>query len=84
MSNQTEQEKQQTMTPEELHQPLQAELDAIRQAIEALSDEQLKAITGGAGGGKSWWICEKRLVRAYQYPGIKGFIGRKELKRLTI
>ena len=52
MSNQTEQEKQQTMTPEELHQPLQAELDAIRQAIEALSDEQLKAITGGAGGGK--------------------------------
>ena len=37
---------------------------------------------GGAGGGKSWWICEKRLVRAYQYPGMKAFIGRKELKRL--
>jgi hypothetical protein len=37
---------------------------------------------GAAGGGKSWWICEKRLVRAYQYPGIRAFIGRKELKRL--
>jgi hypothetical protein len=37
---------------------------------------------GGAGGGKSWWIAEKRLVRAYQYPGIKSFIARKELKRL--
>jgi len=37
---------------------------------------------GGAGGGKSWWICEKQLVRAYQYPGIKSFIGRKQLKRL--
>ena len=37
---------------------------------------------GGAGGGKSWWIAEKRLVSALQYPGHKGFIGRKELKRL--
>lgn len=37
---------------------------------------------GGAGGGKSWWICEKRIVFAYQYPGHKSFIGRKELKRL--
>ena len=37
---------------------------------------------GGAGGGKSWHICEKRLYEAYAYPGIRSFIGRKELKRL--
>lgn len=37
---------------------------------------------GGAGGGKSWHTWEKRLVRAYPYPGIRSFIGRKELKRL--
>lgn len=37
---------------------------------------------GGAGGGKSWHVCEKRLVRAYQYPGLRAFIGREELKRL--
>lgn len=37
---------------------------------------------GGAGGGKSWWISEVSIVQAYQYPGIKSFIGRKELKRL--
>lgn len=37
---------------------------------------------GGAGGGKSWWMCEVLLSQAYQYPGIKSFIARKELKRL--
>jgi phage terminase large subunit len=37
---------------------------------------------GGAGGGKSWHVCEKRLTRAYQYPGMRSFLGRKELKRL--
>lgn len=37
---------------------------------------------GGAGGGKSWWLCETRLVNAYLYPGYKSFIGREELKRL--
>lgn len=37
---------------------------------------------GGAGGGKSWSICESRLVNAYKYPGYKSFIGRNELKRL--
>jgi phage terminase large subunit len=37
---------------------------------------------GGAGGGKSWEICESRLSRAYRWPGYKSFIGREELKRL--
>lgn len=37
---------------------------------------------GGADGGKSWAICESRLVNALRYPGYKSFIGRQELKRL--
>lgn len=37
---------------------------------------------GGAGGGKSWFICESRLMNALRFPGYKSFIGRNELKRL--
>ena len=37
---------------------------------------------GGAGGGKSWSICESRLINAIRFPGYKSFIGRNELKRL--
>lgn len=37
---------------------------------------------GGAGGGKSFWIAAEQIIQCYQYPGIKSFIGRKELKRL--
>jgi phage terminase large subunit len=37
---------------------------------------------GGAGGGKSFWIASEQIIQCYQYPGIKSFIGRKELKRL--
>jgi phage terminase large subunit len=37
---------------------------------------------GGAGGGKSWAICESRLIKAVRFPGYKSFIGRNELKRL--
>jgi hypothetical protein len=39
-------------------------------------------IGGGAGGGKSWILCESRLLNAIRYPGYKSFIGREELKRL--
>lgn len=38
---------------------------------------------GGAGGGKSWLGCEWNLTNAYRYPGMKSFIGRDELKRIT-
>lgn len=37
---------------------------------------------GGSGSGKSWWICETRLINCIRYPGYKSFIGREELKRL--
>lgn len=53
-------------------------------AYEALRDENINTLFfgGGAGGGKSWHICESRLINAIIYPGYKSFIGREELKRL--
>ncbi len=54
------------------------------EAYEALRDEKTSIIFlgGGAGGGKSWWLCESRLINALRFPGYKSFIGREELKRL--
>jgi len=37
---------------------------------------------GGAGGGKSWLICDWLLYMCLKYPGTKWFIGREELKRI--
>ena len=54
------------------------------EAYQALNDPSIDEVFlgGGAGGGKSWLICESRLVNAYRYPGYRSFIGREELKRL--
>ena len=52
------------------------------EAWEALKISREVFFGGGAGGGKTWWLCETRLVNAYLYPGYKSFIGREELKRL--
>lgn len=51
---------------------------------EALKDPDVDAVFfgGGAGGGKSWLICESRLINCYLYPGYRSYIGREELKRL--
>lgn len=53
-------------------------------AYEALLKEGVNTLFfgGGAGGGKTWWLCEKSLVNCLRYPGYKTFIGREELKRL--
>jgi phage terminase large subunit len=59
---------------------------SIKQHIvyQALNDPKIDEVFfgGGAGGGKTWAICESRLMRALMYPGYRSFIGRKELKRL--
>src|SRR5690242_9134084 len=49
MSNQSENEMQQseTMTPDEVRQYLQAELEAGAQEISELSDEELEQVAGG-------------------------------------
>lgn len=54
------------------------------QAYQALNDKEIDTVFlgGGAGGGKSWWICESRLINALRFPGYKSYIGREELKRL--
>lgn len=54
------------------------------QAYEALNARGIDTVFlgGGAGGGKSWLICESRLINCYRYPGYKSYIGREELKRL--
>lgn len=54
------------------------------EAYEALKapGKDIIFLGGGAGGGKSWWICESRLLNALRYPGYKSYIGREELKRL--
>ena len=51
---------------------------------EALKDPKIDIVFlgGGAGGGKSWAICESRLVNAIRFPGYKSYIGRDELTRL--
>lgn len=53
-------------------------------AYQALEDPNIDTVFlgGGAGGGKSWTICESRLIKCYRYPGYKSYIGREELKRL--
>jgi len=54
------------------------------QAWKLLRDETTKDLFfgGGAGGGKSWLGCEHLLAHCYEHPGIKLFLGRKELTRL--
>ena len=52
------------------------------EAWDALKTHTSVFFGGGAGGGKSWWLCETRLVNCYLYPGYKSFIAREELKRL--
>lgn len=55
MSNQPEQENQQpeTVTPQEIREAILADLEASKQAIAELSDEELEQITGG---GLTGWI----------------------------
>lgn len=54
------------------------------EAYEALKNPEIDIVFlgGGAGGGKSWLICESRMINAIRYPGYKSYIGREELKRL--
>ena len=53
MSNQAEHEHEpsQTLTPEELRQSLLSQIDATKEAVYALSDEEVEQIAGGLKGG---------------------------------
>lgn len=54
------------------------------QVYQALNDQSITDVFfgGGAGGGKTWLICESRLVNALRFPGYRSYIAREELKRL--
>ncbi len=47
MSNQPEQANQQSLTSEELRQHLLTQIEASKQAIEELNDEELEGVAGG-------------------------------------
>jgi len=54
------------------------------QVYQALSNPKITDVFfgGGAGGGKTWLICESRLINALRFPGYRSYIAREELKRL--
>lgn len=56
------------------------------EAWKILQDKETSVLFfgGGAGGGKSWMGCEFCIYNSYVFPGSKGFIARKELKRLML
>lgn len=55
-----------------------------KEALELLYNFTTKYILfgGAAGGGKSWIGCEWLLAMCLNFPGVRYFIGRKELKKL--
>jgi hypothetical protein len=57
MTNQPENEMQQNMTPDDVRQQLLAEIEAGKQAITELSDEDLEAVAGG-----HWWNKVEHFV----------------------
>lgn len=80
MSDQFENEEQQSLTPDEVRQALLAELDASQQAIAELSNEQLEE---AVGGGRTWDVLRVKLscltcglVKAPDY--ISGFQRRMD------
>jgi hypothetical protein len=66
MSNQPENEMQQTPTPEEVRQYLLAEIETSQQVVAKLSDEELEEIAG-AGAGLSGMIATYKFQRSQQY-----------------
>jgi hypothetical protein len=66
MSNQPENDVQQPLTPEEVRQYALAEIEATKQVIAELSDEELEEIAG-AGPQLSGMIATYKFARSRQY-----------------
>jgi hypothetical protein len=66
MLNQSENEMQQTQTPEEVRQRMLTELEANQQAITELSDEELEAVAGGFSF-KSFFRGAKAGVKLFSH-----------------
>jgi phage terminase large subunit len=56
-----------------------------REALNYIVDTTTEELTygGGAGGAKSWTGCVWMLLYCSRFPGVKGFIARNSLKKLT-
>lgn len=58
----------------------------VKQALvwQKLFDQETHYIMfgGGAGGGKTWLICDWLVYMCLKFPGTKWFIAREELKRI--
>src|SRR5690349_18554654 len=65
MSNQSENEMQQTPTPEEVRQHLLTEIEASKQTIEELSEEELEQVAGGRFSFKSFARGFKAGVKVF-------------------
>lgn len=68
MSNQPENEMQQTPTPEDVRQYLLAEIETSQQVIAELSDEELEEIAGATiGNSLSGIVATYKFQRSQQY-----------------
>src|SRR5690242_13505694 len=68
MSNQPENEMQQTPTPEEVRQYALAEIEVTKQVITELSDEELEEIAGAALGAQlSGMVATYKFARTRRY-----------------
>ena len=75
MSNQFENENQQTIAPEEVRQSLLAELEEGKQAIAELSDEDLEEIAGGRFGSFLGKEIAGGAVSFAVWTGLSSFFG---------
>ena len=76
MSNQPENENQQTITTEEVRQYLLDELDASQQAVVELSEEELETISGGAAINPNHPIAKISLFLGRIEGGISRYLRR--------
>jgi len=63
-----------------LHRPNKKQFIALQLLYDFVTTYIL--FGGGAGGGKSWLGCEWMLAMCLNYPGVRYFMGREELKKL--
>ncbi len=56
--------------------------EALRELHPKNTETRVLTYGGGAGGGKSWFICVWEILNALAYANTKQYISRNELKRL--